>query len=310
MSKLAFVFPGQGAQFVGMGRDLYELPEARVVFDQVDAACGSLISKACFDGPEDVLKDTRTTQPALFAVSCAALAACTSEGLIPSACAGHSVGEYAALVAAGSVSVDEGAKLIFQRAAAMAQAANDTTGTMAAVLGLAPDVVAGTCAEVNHVGVVGVANLNSPGQVVISGETAAVEAATQLLKLRGAKRVLPLVVSGAFHSPLMALAAATMQRVLPAAEIANAKIPFVANVTADYQTEAETIRRNLAAQVAAPVRWVETIERLVGDGFTTFIECGPGNVLAGLIKRIAPDAKTYGVSDRASLLAAKEALKA
>ena len=310
MSDIAFVFPGQGAQFVGMGRDLYELPEAKPVFDQVDAACGSLISKACFDGPDEVLRDTRITQPALFAVSCAALAACKEAGLIPSACAGHSVGEYAALVASGSVSVDTGAKLIFARASAMAQAANDTAGTMAAVLGLAPPVVVEACHEVNHVGVVMVANLNAPGQVVISGETIAVDAATQLLKLRGAKRVLPLAVSGAFHSPLMALAAATMQRVLPAAEIVAAQIPLVANVTADYETDADTIRHNLAAQVAGPVRWVETIERLTGDGFTTFIECGPGNVLAGLIKRIAPDAKTYGVSDRATLQAAKEALGA
>ena len=311
MNKLAFVFPGQGAQFVGMGRDLYEnVPEAAHVFDRVDAACGTLISKVAFSGPEEALKDTRITQPAIFAVSVAALAACRTVGLVPSVCAGHSVGEYAALVAAGSLNVEEGAKLIFQRAEAMAQAAEDTIGTMAAVLGLAPDVVNECCVQVNHVGVVCVANLNAPGQVVISGETVAVEAATQLLKMRGAKRVLPLAVSGAFHSPLMALAAGTMQRVLPFTPFVDTQIPLVANVTADYETTAAEICANLAAQIAGPVRWVETIERLVGDGYTTFVECGPGNVLAGLIKRIAPDAKTVGVSDTASLQAAREALAA
>lgn len=310
MSKIAFVFPGQGAQAVGMGRDFYELPEGRAVFETVDAACDAPISEYCFNGPDATLKDTRVTQPALFAVSVAALMACKSAGLIPSACAGHSVGEYAALVAAGSLTVEDGAKLVAQRASAMAQAAEDTTGTMAAVLGLAAEHVAQVCAEVNSVGVVTIANLNSPGQVVISGETVAVEAAMPLLKAQGAKRVLPLAVSGAFHSPLMALAAGTMQRVLPFAPVADPKIPFVSNVTAEYATDAETVRANLAAQVAGPVRWIETIERLTQDGVTTFVECGPGNVLAGLIKRIAPDAKTVGVSDRATLEAAKEALSA
>jgi [acyl-carrier-protein] S-malonyltransferase len=307
--KLAFVFPGQGAQSVGMGRDLYEnSPVAREVFEAVDAACGFTISEICFEGPEETLKETRNTQPALFAVSVAALAACREAGLTPSASAGHSIGEYAALVAVDALSVTSGARLVKARGEAMADAAGARPGTMAAVLGLDAPVVAEVCRQVNHVGVVVMANLNSPGQIVISGEVNAVNEASLLLKEKGAKRVLPLAVSGAFHSPLMEPASVVMKGVLELTEVSDPKIPMIANVTANYEMTATEVKANLAAQVAGPVRWVETIERLTLDGYTTFIECGAGNVLAGLIKRIAPEAKTYSVSDVASLNAAKEAL--
>lgn len=316
--KLAFVFPGQGAQSVGMGRDFFDnSPAARQVFDQVDAVCGYSVSDLCFNGPEDALKDTRNAQPALFAASVAALAACREVGLEPLAVAGHSIGEYAALVAAGSLSVTTGASLVKARGEAMADAAAKHAGTMAAVLGLDADIVKQVCRHFSGKGervpfsldkLVVPANDNAPGQFVISGTTKAVGDVSQLLMAAGAKRVVPLSVSGGFHSPLMRDATNVMEPLLDKAKIADPRLLIVANVTADFEAGASQVRANLAAQVAGPVRWTESIRLLVADGYTTFIECGPGTVLAGLIKRIAPDAKTYSVSDIASLAAAKEAL--
>lgn len=310
MSRIAFVFPGQGAQSVGMGRDFYENSlAARQVFAAVDAACGFSVSELCFRGPDDALKETRNTQPALFAASVAALAACREAGLTAGAVAGHSVGEYAALVASGSLSVHAGARAVKARGIAMADAAQHRAGTMAAVLGLEPAAVAAVCSMVYNEGVVVVANLNAPGQVVISGEVPAVEAASIVLKQKGAKRVVPLVVSGAFHSPLMEMASVVMRGVLELTNVADPLLPVVANVSADYARTAALVRENLAHQVVGPVRWVETIERLVGDGFTTFIECGPGSVLAGLIRRIAPaGVQVFSVGDIASLAQAKEVI--
>jgi [acyl-carrier-protein] S-malonyltransferase len=301
--NLAFVFPGQGAQAVGMGVDLYENnPAARAVLDAFPATLRTL----CFEGPEDQLKDTRNTQPALFAVSVAALEAVKAAGFTPAVCAGHSIGEYAALVAAGALTVEEGARLVQIRGRAMAEAAVQSPGTMAAVLGLDADVIREVCASLE--GIVVPANDNAPGQVVLSGEVAAVEAASVVLKERGAKRVLPLAVAGGFHSPLMQPAATTLRDALATAEILAPTHPILANVTADYESTPDEIRKNLAEQVAGPVRWTETIQRLTADGYTTFIECGSGTVLAGLIRRIAPEATTHSVGDTVGLAKLVEAL--
>jgi len=307
VARIGFVFPGQGAQVVGMGRDLYDhSPAARKVFDIVDRACNIAVSQLCFFGPDEVLKETANTQPALFAASVAAYAACREAGLEPGAAAGHSVGEYAALVAAGSLTVEAGARLVKARGEAMAHAAHERPGAMAAVLGLDAPTVLQCCQEANPTGVVVPANLNAPGQIVISGEAHAVERASELLKARGAKRVVPLAVSGAFHSPLMETAVATLRGVLQLTDVSDPSLPVVQNVTADYARSADEVKVNLAAQVAGPVRWVEMVERLVGDGVTTFVECGPGSVLTGLIKRIAPGVVCFSVGDTASLALAAE----
>jgi [acyl-carrier-protein] S-malonyltransferase len=301
--KLAFVFPGQGAQEVGMGKDLFE---NNAVAKEILSQCPEELLNLCFEGPKETLTETHNTQPAMFAVSVAAFEAVKQLGYTPSVVAGHSVGEYAALYAAGVFDFATGLALVEARGKAMTEAAQLASGKMAAVLGLETALVAQVCASIS--GIVVPANDNSPGQVVISGESAAVDSAAIILKEKGAKRVIPLAVSGAFHSPLMQPAADVMREKLKNATLVAPTIPIIANVIADYETTADSVRENLTLQVAGPVRWVETIQRLTADGYTTFIECGTGTALAGLIKRIAPDAVVYSVADMAGLEKLKETL--
>lgn len=305
MGGLAYLFPGQGSQAVGMGSDLCaHSPAALRVFDEADDLLGMKISTVCFYGPEDTLRETLNAQPALFVTSVAALRALEESGASPpDAVAGHSVGEYAALVAAGALSLETGLPLVQRRAQEMFRAGEASPGTMAAVLGMSGEDVAQVCAQVEHAGagLVQVANFNGGGQVVISGTVPGVAAATDALTSRGARRVVPLNVSGAFHSRLMNTAAQAMAHVLHDTAVSNAGVPVVANVTADYERSAEEIRSNLAAQIDHSVRWEESIGRLVQDGFDRFVEVGTGTVLAGLMKRIAPNVLVGSAGDYAGV---------
>jgi len=303
MTKIAYIFPGQGSQAVGMGQNLCSHSEAaRTLFEQADEYLGEKISTLCFYGPEDALKQTIHTQPALYVTSAAVLAVLRERGVPePEAVAGHSVGEYAALYAAGAFDFETGLKLVARRAQEMHRAALTSPGAMAAVLGLSAEQVVAVCEDAESAGPVSAANFNGGGQVVISGSADGVAKASELAKAVGAKRVLPLNVSGAFHSALMAPAVEAMEYALRDAVIQTANIPIVANLTADYETTPDEIRTNLAAQIDHPVRWEETILRLVSDGFTEFVEVGSGTVLAGLMKRIAPDVKVVSVGDMAGI---------
>jgi len=303
MTKIAYIFPGQGSQAVGMGQNLCSHSEAaRTLFEQADEYLGEKISTLCFYGPEDALKQTIHTQPALYVTSAAVLAVLRERGVPePEAVAGHSVGEYAALYAAGAFDFETGLKLVARRAQEMHRAALTSPGAMAAVLGLSAEQVVAVCADAESAGPVSAANFNGGGQVVISGSADGVAKASELAKAAGAKRVLPLNVSGAFHSALMAPAVEAMEYALRDAVIQTANIPIVANLTADYETTPDEIRTNLAAQIDHPVRWEETILRLIEGGFDTFVEVGSGTVLAGLMKRIAPDVKVVSVGDMAGI---------
>ena len=303
MTKIAYIFPGQGSQAVGMGQNLCSHSEAaRTLFEQADEYLGEKISTLCFYGPEDALKQTIHTQPALYVTSAAVLAVLRERGVPePEAVAGHSVGEYAALYAAGAFDFETGLKLVARRAQEMHRAALTSPGAMAAVLGLSAEQVVAVCEDAESAGPVSAANFNGGGQVVISGSADGVAKASELAKAAGAKRVLPLNVSGAFHSALMAPAVEAMEYALRDAVIQTANIPIVANLTADYETTPDEIRTNLAAQIDHPVRWEETILRLIEGGFDTFVEVGSGTVLAGLMKRIAPDVKVVSVGDMAGI---------
>ncbi len=300
-SQLAFVFPGQGSQAVGMGRNLAANHTAAAdLFRRAEAASGLPLADLCFNGPEYALKDTANAQPALLTVGLAALAAWRAGGG-PDAgfMAGHSLGEYAALVAAGVLQVEIGVQLVKRRGTLMAEAARERGGAMAAVLGLDSDTLDRLCAE--DPGVVVVANFNSPGQVVLSGETDAVERVSAAAKSAGAKRVTPLAVSGAFHSPLMKAASDGLREALASAPFHPSPTPVYANVTAQPVPNVEEWRHLLPQQVVSRVRWEETVRNMVAHGARVFIEMGPGKVLSGLIRRIEPGVTVFNVEDTASL---------
>ena len=293
MSKTAYVFPGQGAQFVGMGKELYSShPVAKELFDKANESLGFRITDIMFDGTDEELKQTKVTQPAVFLHS-VIRAVCLGEEFQPDMVAGHSLGEFSALVASGALSFEDGLRLVSKRALAMQAACEANPGTMAAVLGLPDEKVEEVVKSIESAVVVA-ANFNCPGQLVISGSIEGVDKACELLKEAGAKRALRLNVGGAFHSPLMEPARVELEAAIEAMEFHAPRCPIYQNVTAAPTTDIDTIRRNLIAQLTAPVRWTESVKAMVTDGASRFVEVGPGAVLQGLVKKIAPEVETEG----------------
>jgi [acyl-carrier-protein] S-malonyltransferase len=290
----AFVFPGQGAQYSGMGKDLYEnYPLAQEMFEKANNLLGFRITDTMFSGTDEELRQTRVTQPAIFLHS-VILTSVAGSAFVPDMVAGHSLGEFSALVAAGALSFEEGLVLVAGRAAAMQRACGINPSTMAAVLGMDDAVVEEVCASLQETVVP--ANYNSPGQIVISGTTEGVAAATEELKKRGAKRIVPLSVSGGFHSPCMEPARQELEEAIRKARFSKPVCPVYQNVSGMPVTEPEQIMANLIAQLTSPVRWTQTIQRMTADGAGDFVEAGPGNVLQGLIKKINPSVTTSALT--------------
>lgn len=292
----AFVFPGQGAQFVGMGKDLYENSAlAKELFEKANKILGYRITDIMFDGTDEELRQTKVTQPAVFLHSVIS-ALCMGEKFKPEMTAGHSLGEFSALVAAGAISFEDGLKLVYARAMAMQKACEATPSTMAAIIGLPDEKVEEICDIILKEGdIVVAANFNCPGQVVISGSMQGIEKACELMKAAGAKRALPLKVGGAFHSPLMESAKVELETAINATEFHTPKCPIYQNVDALPHINPAEIKANLVAQLTASVKWTQIVKNMLADGADEFTECGPGAVLQGLIKKIDKEANAHGI---------------
>jgi [acyl-carrier-protein] S-malonyltransferase len=290
--KKAYVFPGQGAQFIGMGKDLYDNSDlAKEMFEKANTILGFRITDLMFSGTDEDLRQTRVTQPAIFLHS-VILAATMGNDFKPDMVAGHSLGEFSALVAAKALSFEDGLRLVYARAMAMQKACEAEPSTMAAIIGLPDDVVEDTLKTINEVVVP--ANYNSPGQLVISGSFKGIEIACEKLKAAGAKRALPLKVGGAFHSPLMEPARVELAEAISKTPFVTPICPIYQNVNAQSVTMPEMIKQNLIAQLTSPVRWTQIVQNMVADEAATFVEVGPGSVLQGLVKKIAPSVETMG----------------
>ncbi|SET16546.1 ACP S-malonyltransferase [Paenibacillus sp. NFR01] len=309
MGTIAFVFPGQGAQAVGMGKDVYDaLPQSREIFEKGDAALGFELSRLVFEGPDSDLKQTANTQPALLTASVAYLEALKGHGLTPAYVAGHSLGEYSALVAAGVLEYEDAVRLVRLRGRFMEEAVPGGQGAMAAVLGAERDALAALCSDIAAAGTpVELANVNCPGQIVVSGSAEGVNAVVERVKEAGGKRAIPLEVSGPFHSSLMKEAAVRLEAELQKVTFRAPSVPVVVNVTAEPVTDPEEIRSLLVKQVYSPVLWQDSVERLIAAGVDTFVEIGSGSVLAGLIRKIDKTVKVINVNSLASLQALDEA---
>ncbi|WP_216828023.1 ACP S-malonyltransferase [Alkalihalobacterium elongatum] len=303
MGKIAFIFPGQGSQFVGMGQSLIESkPDIEKVFATADEQLGYALSDIMLNGPEDQLKRTENTQPALLTMSVAVLEALKEYNITPDYVAGHSLGEYSALVCAQSLTFEDAVRAVRQRGLFMEEAVPAGEGAMAAILGMERTVLEEVTEEVSKNGdSVQLANLNCPGQIVISGTAEGVRKASELAKEKGAKRTIPLQVSGPFHSSLMKPAAEKLATVLDGISITEAKVPVIANVTADVVTEAPDIKNKLIEQVYSPVLWEDTVRRLIDLGVDTFVEIGAGNVLSGLVRKVQRRVNVFAISDIESI---------